>query len=87
MLSQKHRLVLKFQKYNLIETDTSSADSDDNNYDTMRLMVNKNPLIKLVTFGKIKKMVSGFGNKELEPLERNLIRGVFIRKIRDFEEE
>ena len=71
----------------MIETESSSADSDDTNYDTMRLMVNKNPLIKLVTYGKIKKMVAGFGAKDLEPLERNLMRGVFIRKIRDFEEE
>ena len=58
MLSQKHRLLLKFQRQNLIETSSSSSDSDDNNYDELGLMENENPLIKLVTFGKIKKMIN-----------------------------
>ncbi len=87
MLSQKHRIVLKFQRQNLIETSSSSSDSDDNNYDSLRLMENPNPLIKLVMFGKLKKMIKGFTGKTLEPLERNLIRGLFIRKIKDFAED
>jgi hypothetical protein len=60
MLSQKHRIVLKFQRQNLIETSSSSSDSDDNNYDSLRLMENPNPLIRLVVFGKLKKMIRGF---------------------------
>ena len=87
MLSQKHRLVLRFQRQNLIETSSSSSDSDNNNFDTVRLMENENPLIRLVMFGKLKKMMLGFTGKKVEPLERNMMRGLFIRKLKDFAED
>ena len=48
MLSQRHRLLLKFQRRNLIETSSSSSDSDDNKFDALRLMENKNPLVRFV---------------------------------------
>jgi hypothetical protein len=38
LLSQKHRMILKFQRQNVIETSSSSSDSDDNNYDLIRCM-------------------------------------------------
>jgi len=61
MLSQKHRLILKFQRENLVETSSSSqSDSDDNNYDEMRLMESKNPFVRLKAFSKIKKMLNQF---------------------------
>ena len=87
MLSQKHRLILRFQRLNLIETSTSSSDSDDNRYDTVRLMENNNPLIRLVMYGKLKKMMQGFLGRKIKPLERNMMRGMFIRKIKDFAED
>ncbi|CDW71429.1 UNKNOWN [Stylonychia lemnae] len=87
LLSQKQRLVLRFQRQNLIETSSSSSDSDNNNYDTVRLMENPNPLIRLVIFGKLKKMIQGFTGKKLDPLERNMMRGMFIRKLKDFAED
>ncbi len=57
MLSQRHRLLLKFQMTNLIETSSASSDSDDNQVDELKLMQNSNPLVKLVMYGKIKKMI------------------------------
>ena len=87
LLSQKHRLILKFQRMNLVETSSSSSDSDDNNYDTLRLMENKNALVRLTMYGKLKKMIRGFTGRDLDPLEQNMIRGLFIRKLKDFAEE
>ena len=87
MLSQKHRMILKFQRMNLIETSSSSSDSDDNRFDTVRLMENPNPMIRMVMYGKLKKMMKGFLGRKIEPLERNMMRGMFIRKIKDFAEE
>jgi hypothetical protein len=49
-------------------------------------MENRNPLIRLSMYGKLKKMMKGFSSKNLEPLERNLFRGLFIRKLKDFSE-
>ena len=71
----------------MIETASESSDSDDNNLDTMNLMENKNPLIRLVIYGKLKKMMNAFEGKKLKMIERNLMRGVFQRKLKDFQEE
>jgi hypothetical protein len=86
MLSQRHRFILKFQRQNLVETDSSSSDSDDNLYDPMRLMENRNPLVRLVTFGKVKKMIKEFKDQSIDNLERNMMRGMFRRKLKDFSE-
>ena len=87
MLSQKHRLILRFQRYNLIETSSSSSDSDNNMFDTVRLMENKNPLIRLVMYGKLKKMMKDFTGRKLESLDQNMMRGLFTRKLKDFAED
>ncbi|TNV82700.1 hypothetical protein FGO68_gene10121 [Halteria grandinella] len=86
MLSQRHRMILRFQRQNLIETSSSSSDSDDNLYDPVRLMENPNPLIRLVTYGKVKKMMKEFVGQRIDPLEKNLMRGMFRRKLKDFAE-
>jgi hypothetical protein len=60
LLSQRHRMILRFQRQNLVETSSSSSDSDDNNYDPVRLMENRNPMVRLITYGKVKKMMKQF---------------------------
>ena len=52
----------------------------------MRLMENKNPLVRLVVYGKIKKMMKEFKDKDIDPLEKNMMRGMFRRKLKDFVE-
>jgi hypothetical protein len=86
LLSQRHRFVLRFQRQNLVETSSSSSDSDTNAYDPVRLMENGNPLVRLVTYGKIKKMMKQFVGANLDNLERNIMRGMFRRKLKDFAE-
>jgi len=51
---------LKFQRSNLVETSTSSSDSDDNMFDELRLTENIDPWVRLSTYGKMKKMVNKF---------------------------
>lgn len=87
MLTQRHRLVLRFQRQNLLETSSSSSDSDNGINDTVTLMENKNPMVRLTTYGKIKKMMTEFENKKLDPMEKNMIRGMFQRKLKDFAEK
>ena len=70
----------------MIETTTSSSDSDEELYEPMRLMENKNPLVRLVVYGKIKKMMKEFKDKDIDPLEKNMMRGMFRRKLKDFVE-
>ncbi|CDW88099.1 accessory gland protein [Stylonychia lemnae] len=87
LLSQKHRMLLRFQRQNVLETASESSDSDDDNLDTMSLMENKNPLIRLVIFGKLKKMMKSYEGQKLKSIDRNLMRGIFQRKLKDFQEE
>lgn len=77
-------MLLRFQRQNLVETSSSSSDSDDNLYDPQRLMENKNPMVRLITFGKLKKMMKQFEGKDIDHLEKNMMRGMFRRKLKDF---
>ena len=38
-------------------------------------------------FGKLKKMMMQFTGKEVAELERNMMRGMYIRRLKDFAEE
>jgi len=50
-------------------------------------MENGNPLVRLVAYGKVKKMMKQFqGQKTVDNLERNMMRGMFRRKLKDFAE-
>ena len=45
---------------NLIETSSSSSDSDDGVFDSVRCMENKNPFTRLAIYGRMKKLITGF---------------------------
>ncbi|CDW87303.1 UNKNOWN [Stylonychia lemnae] len=87
ILSQQHRMLLRFQRQSLIETSSDSSDSDDNHLDPLRLIESPNPIIRLVTLGKLKRMMKSLRGKKIQKIERNLLRGVFQRKIKDYEED
>ncbi len=70
-----------------METSSSSSDSDDNMFEELKLMENKDPWVRLSTYGKLKKMVSKFEGKKINELEQNLCRGLFIRRLKDFSED
>ena len=56
-------MFVNFQRKNLIESSSSSGDSDTNNMlDQMRLMEDKNPMMRFVIFGKMKKMLNKYSN-------------------------
>jgi hypothetical protein len=47
-------------------------------------MENENPLIRLGAFGKIKNMIKQFEGQNIDNLERNMMRGMFRRNLKDF---
>jgi hypothetical protein len=49
-------------------------------------MENQNPMVRLITYGKVKKMMIQFKNKNIDYLEKNMMRGMFRRKLKDFAE-
>jgi hypothetical protein len=50
-------------------------------------MENKNPLIRLIIYGKIKRMMTSYKNVEWKSKDMNLIKGVFRKKLKDFDED
>ena len=43
-------------------------------------------MVRLITYGKVKKMMMQFQNKHIDPLEGKIMRGMFRRKLKDFAE-
>ena len=81
-------MILKFQRRNLIETSSSSENSDkDSKYDSTKLMESRNPMVRLVIFGKLKRMVKSYERVKLKTIDRRLLRGLFIRNLKDSDEE
>jgi hypothetical protein len=73
-------MLLKFSRRNLIETTTSSSDSDYYKYDTMKLLDSKNNLVKLLAMTKVKRNLRLFNNQELDKNDRHVLKGLFERR-------
>jgi hypothetical protein len=78
-------MLLRFQRQNLIDTTEEDSDSDNNSYDTLKLMASSNPVVRLMIYGKLKRMMTSFMGDRLREKEKNLIRGIFVNKINDFD--
>ena len=61
----------------MIESTSSSSDSDDNQHDAMRLLDNKNNLVKLSAMIKIKRNLVYFTQHLMDKNDKNLIEGIF----------
>jgi hypothetical protein len=48
-------------------------------------MQSSNPVVRLMVYGKLKRMVNSFLGDKLKEKEKNLIRGIFANKINDFD--
>ena len=80
ILGPKERMLLKFQRRNMIELASSSSDSDNYTYDTVKLMNSDNKFVKLGQIVKINKVLKQFKGKTLEKTDKNLIKGLFKRR-------
>ena len=88
MLNQRQKLLLRFQRKYLIGTSSSSEQSEfESKNDTIRLMDCKNPLIQLGVFGKLKRIVSSYLDHLLEANDRRILRGLYKKMLKDFDED
>lgn len=51
------------------------------------MMESKNPVVRLAIFGRLKRMVNSYRQSKLKTLDRRLLRGIFIRNLKDFDED
>lgn len=80
LLRPRERVLLKFQRKNVIETTSSSSDSDHHSYDTFKLLNSKKGLVKLQQIVKINRVLEQFKDRPLEVVDKNLIKGIFRRR-------
>jgi hypothetical protein len=64
----------------MIELASSSSDSDNYTYDTVKLMNSENNFVKLGQIVKINKILKQFKDKKLDNTDKNLIKGLFKRR-------
>ena len=50
-------------------------------------MENPHPIMRLASFAKLKKMMNTYKGKKLDTADRRLLRGLFVNKMKDFDEE
>ena len=88
LLTQQQKMVLRFQRKNIIESSSSSGDSDTNNkFDIMNMMESKNPMVRLASFAKIKKVIQSYKGMEISEVDRRALRGLYVKNLKDFDEE
>jgi len=81
-------MLLRFQRKHLVETTSDSHDSDQGGkFDTLKLMDGKNPLIRLSIFGRLKRIVETYKGEELTLTDRRILRGIYKRNLKDFDED
>ena len=73
LLNPHNRILLKFQRKNLIETTSSSSDSDNHQYDTVKLLDSKKGLVKLAAILKVLKSLKYFESYKLENQDKILL--------------
>ena len=59
----------------------------ESKYDTIRLMDSKSPLIQFGLYGKLKRVVSTYLDHPLDTTDRRILRGLYQKKLKDFDEE
>ena len=80
LLEPSNRMLLKFQRKNIIETTTSSSDSDDHKYDTMKMLDNKKDLLKLSAIARIRRSLKYYEKNKLKNIDKDLLKGLFLRR-------
>ena len=53
----------------------------------MNMMESKNPTVRLSVYGKIKKVMSSYKELELTEIDRKALRGLFVKNLKEFDEE
>lgn len=88
LLTQQQKTILRFQRKNIIESSSSSGDSDSNNkLDLMNMMESKNPMLRFTVYAKLKKIMNTYHDQTLTEIDRRILRGLFVKHLKDFDED
>lgn len=80
VLTKQQRFLLKFQKKAVLDSESSGTDSDDNDYDVIRLSKYKKPVAKDYCYNSIKQAVDEVADDSLQDVDKRLLNGIFQLK-------
>eukprot|EP00347_Sterkiella_histriomuscorum_P021629 403333316 len=77
LLSKKQKLLLKFQRKNVLDSDTSSSsDSDKEDGDAFKMLRHKNVVIRQLFTQRLKQTLQSYEAKDLNDVDQKLLRGL-----------
>ena len=50
-------------------------------------MESPNPLVRLAVYGRMKRMIEDYRKRKLKEVDKKILRGIFMRNIKDFDED
>jgi hypothetical protein len=53
----------------------------------MNMMESKNATVRLSVYGKIKKVMNSYKDLKLTEIDKRVLRGLFVKKLKDFDED
>ena len=53
----------------------------------MEGMESKNPMVRLSIYARMKRMVQDYRRQKVTEIDKRLLRGIFMKNIKDFDED
>ena len=71
-------MLLGFQRKNVLDSDSSAQDTEDDDVKVIKKIKSKNNYVKIMTLGKIKKLLETYFKEEskMKEVDKRLIHGV-----------
>lgn len=82
LLNQRQQLLLKYQKYEMLDTEESSSDTDAD----WRKLESKNAFLRLMALGKARNTMNQFLLQDIDGLDVKLLFGIYQKKVLGYEE-
>jgi len=83
MFNKHQKLLLKFQRKNVLDSDSTSSDSDNNDQDVFKLMEHKDQILRTHILEKMLKAVEiiADADRPKSEVDLKLMQGVFYKRL------
>eukprot|EP00347_Sterkiella_histriomuscorum_P013287 403365294 len=83
-LNENQKMLMKFQRKMVLDSESSSSDSDRNDQDTIKLFESKNYIIRAMVRNKVRQSFSELtGKKEIKKIDKRLLKGIFLKRLKN----
>lgn len=86
LLNKRQKFLMKFQRNNVIDS-SSSGTSDEGQMNIIDLMESKNQKHVEIVNKKIKKIISSYGDKDIQEIDKRVISGIVKKRFSDSEND